>query len=76
MEVLGRVLILRLVAAPDVPTAHAQPQMHPGVADLQAILTAIRAGRYVVYLIEMGTGLYHYPSLYGGLVGRLLSESL
>ena len=31
----------------------AEPQVDPGVADLQAVFTAIGAGRYFFYLIEM-----------------------
>ena len=40
-------------------TRHAQAQMQPGVADLQAVFTAVRAGRYLFYLIEVGTAVGH-----------------
>ena len=34
-------------------TGHAEPQMVPGVANPEAIFTAVGAGRYVFDLIEM-----------------------
>jgi hypothetical protein len=44
VEVLGGVLVLGGVAATNVPTNEADPQMHPGVSTCQAFLTAMRAG--------------------------------
>ena len=44
-EVLGRVLILRVVAAPDVATGGTQAEVHPGIADEQAFLTACTVRR-------------------------------
>src|SRR6185436_12177075 len=41
LEVLGGVLVLRIVAAPDVPALHAEPQVHPRVAHRQALLAAL-----------------------------------
>jgi len=38
MEMLGRVPILRIVAAADVPTGPADSQMDPAVAQLEALL--------------------------------------
>ena len=40
VEVRGRVLVGRLVTAPDVPALQAQPQVHPRAADAQAVLAA------------------------------------
>src|SRR5215475_11172972 len=48
MKMLGGVLVLRRVTASHVPALHAQPQMHPGVAHLQALLAALRMRRYLV----------------------------
>src|SRR5205807_9821824 len=41
-EVLGRMLILRRVAAPDVTAHLAKPKVHPGVPHLQTFLAAFR----------------------------------
>src|ERR1700731_3961702 len=41
VEVLGRVLVLRAVAAADMAALHAQAQVHPRVARLQAVLTPL-----------------------------------
>jgi len=38
MEVLGRVAILRVVAATDIPAGPAESQMDPGIAELEALL--------------------------------------
>src|SRR2546421_11400499 len=38
VETLGGVLVLGRVAAPHMPAAHAEPQDHPGIAHLQALL--------------------------------------
>jgi hypothetical protein len=32
-------------------TGHAKPQMHPGIANLEAVFTAIGAGGYFLNLI-------------------------
>lgn len=39
VKMLRRVPVLRVVAAPDVPAASTQPQVHPGITSLQALLT-------------------------------------
>ena len=41
MKMLCRVLVLRGIAAADMAALEAQPQMHPAVAHLQALLAAI-----------------------------------
>ena len=43
VEMLGGMLILRIVAAADMTTDETDTQMHPGVSDSQAILASIRA---------------------------------
>ena len=53
MEVLGRVLILRRVAAAYMPAFEAKPQMHPGVPPLHAILTNVLVGLRHVDFIRM-----------------------
>jgi hypothetical protein len=53
VKMLGRVLILRRIAAPDVAANEAQAQMHPSVAHLQAFLATARVRVHVVDLIEM-----------------------
>src|SRR5471030_753540 len=40
MEVLGGVLVLRIIAAADMPAAPAEPQMHPRVSGSEAFLAA------------------------------------
>jgi hypothetical protein len=56
VEVLRRVLVLRGIATPDVAANAAEPQMDPGVADLQALLTTLgRPWRNVANLVEVGT---------------------
>ena len=34
-------------------TRHAEPKMDPGITNLQAVFTAVGAGRYFLDLIEM-----------------------
>src|SRR6185503_16360906 len=43
LEMPGRMLVPRLVAAADVAAAEAQPQVHPVVAGLQAFLAPVAA---------------------------------
>jgi hypothetical protein len=38
LEMLSRVPILRIVAATDVSAGPAEPQMDPGIAELEALL--------------------------------------
>ncbi len=44
-------------------TDEAQAQMDPGITDLQAVLTPIGAGRYLLYLIKMRTLFCHMSTL-------------
>ena len=55
VEMLGGVLILRRVAAADMPAFETEAQVNPRIPDSQTILTAIRAGCHLSYLVEMGT---------------------
>ena len=59
MEMLGGVLILRIVAAADMPAFKADAQVYPGVADFQAILAPISARCDLTYLVKMTTLLCH-----------------
>lgn len=40
---LGRVFVLRTIAAPDMATGQAKPQMHPGVSHRKTFFTAFRS---------------------------------
>jgi hypothetical protein len=58
--VLGRVLAWRLVAAADMPTYEAEPQMDPPTMGLQTFFTALGRPRlHIVDLIEMGARCCH-----------------
>ena len=59
VEMLCSMFVFRRIAAAYVPADKALAQVHPGVANLQAILTAVRARRDVSYLVEVCTLLYH-----------------
>ncbi len=59
VKMLCSVFIFRRIAAADVPADKALAQVHPCVANLQAILTAVRARRDVSYLVEVCTLLCH-----------------
>src|ERR687885_2140760 len=59
VKVPGGVFVRRVVATPHVPTDLAEAQMHPGVPDPQAVLTAVRARRNLVDFREMYTPLAH-----------------
>src|SRR5258706_15123227 len=53
MVVLGRMLVLRVVATADVAAGPAQAKVHPGIADCEALLAAggVRSVRH--YELEM-----------------------
>jgi hypothetical protein len=59
VEMPGGVLILRIVTATDMSTGETETQVYPRIPDSQTILTAIRAGCNVLYLIKMRTSLCH-----------------
>jgi hypothetical protein len=65
-SVLARVLVLRGVAAADVPATQAEAQMHPRVADRQALLAPVRsAGLHVVDLVEVGADSHRADNAVG-----------
>ena len=64
-EVRACVLVLRRVAASDVPAAPAQAKVHPGIAQRQALLTTIGVGLHVADLVEMGTGRHGEENVRG-----------
>jgi hypothetical protein len=59
VKMFGRVRVLRRVAAADMSTREAKAQMHPGISCLQAVFAAVRAGRDLLYLVQMGAGFCH-----------------
>src|SRR5439155_17763775 len=59
VEMLGGVLVLRLVAAADMAAAEAQPEMDPWVTGLQALLAAIGVRFEVSDLVEVRAGDRH-----------------
>ncbi len=70
LKMLCGVFVFRRVAAADVATAQAQPQMHPTVAHLQAFFAALGLWFNGFNLIEVRTVIGHNSSpeeLYGGL---------
>ena len=54
MEMFRGVLVLRRVAASDVPAFQAKSEMDPGIAHLEAFLTPVRPGRDVPNLVQVG----------------------
>ncbi len=52
-EVRRRVLVLRVVATADVAAGEAFPEVHPGIAYDQALLTTVGARLYVMDLVQM-----------------------
>jgi hypothetical protein len=60
VKMLGRVFVLRLIAAADMPTNHAEAKMNPGVARFQAFLTSIGGAWFYIFdLIEVCAGCSH-----------------
>src|SRR6266851_7048855 len=55
--VLGRVLVLRRVATPDMAADLAEPQVNPRVAHLQTFLAALRLWSRIPDQLEMRTDL-------------------
>jgi hypothetical protein len=55
VEVFGSMFVLGAVATSNVAAAHALAQVHPRVARLEALLTALGAWLYVLYLIQVRT---------------------
>ncbi len=59
MEVLGRVPILRVIAATDMPAGSAETQMNPGVAELEALLATATTRPIGAHEIQMTALLSH-----------------
>lgn len=58
--VLASMAVLRVVAAADLPTVEATPQMHPGVPRGDTLITNVRRGEgLVLEPSEMETGSRH-----------------
>lgn len=55
--VFAGVLVLRAVAAADMPANHTHPQVNPAIPGFQAFLAALRARLNLTDLIFVGTGL-------------------
>ncbi len=69
VKVLRGMLVLRIVAAADMPALEAETQVYPRIASFQAILTAVRAGRDPVYMFKMCTLFSQCMLLLEGLWG-------
>ena len=59
VEVPGGMLVLRGIAAANMPAFEAETQVYPRIADFQTILTPIGARCDLSYLIKMCTYLCH-----------------
>ena len=59
MEMLGGMLILRIVTTAHMPAFQANTQMYPGVTHFQALLTAIGTWCDLPYLVKMTTLFCH-----------------
>jgi hypothetical protein len=55
VKMLGSMLILRRIAATHLPANHAQPQMHPSIANLQAFLATLGMRLHILNLIHVRT---------------------
>jgi hypothetical protein len=53
VEVCGRVLMRRAVAAADVTTTHAESKVHPRAAHAQAVLAPVGAGGDFADLVKV-----------------------
>jgi hypothetical protein len=71
MEMLGRVLVLRGIAAADVPTGKAQAQMDPGVAHLHAFFADVLVSAADFDLVKVCTLIRH-----GVLQGNIVASRL
>ncbi len=67
MEVFRGVLILGRIAAANMPAFEAKAQVYPRIPGFQAILTTIRAGRDLVYMVKMCTLISQYMLLLEGI---------
>ncbi len=78
MKVMSCVLILRTIAATDVPARETKAQVYPFVARLQALLTALRPRLNITDLREMRARISHDDSLHSSkseLTFRLIPQA-
>lgn len=61
VKMLGGVFVLRRVAASDVSALHTEPQVHPGVAHLQALFATLGVRSYLVDVAFMRTTGHRFP---------------
>jgi hypothetical protein len=62
VKMLGRVTILRVIAASDVSARQAQSEVHPSIAHLQTFLASLSRWGHLAYLIQMFAGRHHTAS--------------
>src|ERR1700730_3886772 len=63
VEVFRSMFILGRIATPDVPTAQTQAKVHPRIAHLQTLFTAMGVRLDVLDLIEMRTFSHRSPPI-------------
>jgi len=70
MEVFGRMLVLGGIAASDVSAFQAQPQVDPGVADLNAVFAdmLVCAGEFGFFNVSAVIHVWHLRYLMSALV--------
>ena len=74
VEVLGGMFIFGRITAADVAAFHAQAQVNPGIADLDAIFADMFIGVLNFDLFDMIASLFHNLSFSGYLRGGALQR--
>jgi hypothetical protein len=69
VKVLGRVLVLRGIAAADLPTLQTHAEVDPGIAHLYAFFANMLVGVFNLYVVEVGA-LFWHGGLQIGTVSR------
>jgi hypothetical protein len=59
VKMFRSVFVLRRIATSHVPAAHAEAQVDPTVAHLEALLAAVGVWLNVMYLAGVRAGLWH-----------------
>ena len=72
VKMFGGVFVLRRVTAPHVAARQAEPEMDPGIADLQAVFTAGGARRDITDLVKMSALVGHNIVLTRTSIGNRL----
>jgi hypothetical protein len=70
LKVLGRVAVLGRIAAAHVTARKTEPQMYPGIAGLQALLTSRSAWAHISHLVHMSAFSHATASCTGIAKGR------